>query len=69
MEQDVFWFEVTVDDVVVMHVFNCSADLPDVLFYCLLVHSTVLLQILVEILTETGLHNQIGRVLVDEEVV
>jgi hypothetical protein len=69
VKEDVFRFEVAVDDVVYVHVLNCLANLPDVLSDHFLRHLTGFLQVLVKILSQTGLEHKTGTFLIDEEVI
>ena len=47
MQENVFRFEISVDNIVVMHVLNCGANLSNVFFHCFLGHSSFFFQVLV----------------------
>jgi len=60
MEQDVLRLEISVNDVVIVHVLNSCANLPDILLGCFLRNSTIFLQILIKIFAQARLQDQIS---------
>ena len=69
MKEDVFRLYIAMDDVVFMHEFNSGANLPDELPHKFFRHFAHFLQVLVEVLAQTGLQHEIGAVIIHEEVV
>ena len=67
MEEDVFGFEVSVQNIVVVHVLNSVADLLDDAFNFLLREPALEFQILVEAAGRAELHEKVETGLVGEE--
>ena len=55
MQENVFGFQISVDYVLVVEVFNCGADLSDVLLDGLFGHFSFFLEMMVQIMAEAGL--------------
>lgn len=69
MIDDVFWLEITVDDLIGMHVIQCSADLLDQEASHVFWHFAFLLQEVVELAREAELQSEVDVVFVGEESV
>ena len=55
MEQNIFRFEISVDNVVFVHILNSCANLSNVLFHCPLGDFSILLQVLIQVLAQARL--------------
>lgn len=60
MEENILRFEVSVYDIIFVHVLDCCANLSNVLSYNLFRHFSVLFQFLIEVIAKTGLKNQVS---------
>ena len=69
MKENVFGFEVSVNDIVAMHILDSRAYLPNVLFHSLLGHLSIGLKVLIQIFAEARLKNQVNLSLVNKKVV
>ena len=69
MQQDVLGLEVSVQDIVLMHMLYPLANLLDIFSHYLLRESANFLQILIKVLTQTGLKDEIGSLFINEEVI
>ena len=66
MEKYVFWLDITMNNIVVVHVLNCITNL---LYYrsdLILRHRTAVFKIFVEIASPTQFHQKIEVVVLDE---
>ena len=69
MKKNIFGFDVTVKDVMLVHVLNCSTDLSDDVLHCPLVDFHLVLEFLEEVATHTRLQYHVGTLLIHEEMV
>lgn len=69
MKKDVFWLEIAVQHIILVHIFHPEADLPYIFPHSSLRKPADLLHVVVKILPKTRLEDQISAVLIDEEVI
>ena len=69
MKKDVFWLEIAVQHIVLMHIFHPKTDLPHVFSHSPLRKPADFLHIMVKIFPKAWLEDKIGAILIDEEVI
>lgn len=69
MQEYVLRLEVSMQDIISMHVLYPLTDLLDIFSHDFLRESANFFQVLIEILAQTGLKDEVSSLLVDEEVV
>lgn len=69
MEENVFRFEVAVQDIVLVHILHSKTDLPHVFSHSSLRKSTNFLKVVVEIFAKTRLKDQISAIIINKEVI
>lgn len=69
MKKDVLRLEVPMQHIVLMHIFHPKTDLPHVFPHSPLRKPADFLHVVVKILPKAWLEDQIGAILIDEEVI
>lgn len=69
MKKDVFWLEIAVQHIILVHIFHPKTDLSHVFSHSPLRKPADLLHVVVKILPKTRLEDQICAVFIDEEVI
>jgi hypothetical protein len=69
VEQDVLRLQISMQNIILMHVFDSLANLFHIFPYYSLRKTSCVLQVLIEIPSQTRLKYQVGCLLIDKEVI